>query len=177
MIGLGLLLTLWLVAWKFRRSPPLPGLVLLALNGTVIVFGDSMRAHGLGSLLILLTVAAAGWFLKNPSWLRAAGWAVIAILSVQTLFQNAVFIAAICAGAWAVCVRRKTRPGRAAKFWWSVWRRRFRCFRICHAFHGHAGGGLGHCARESRPAEFRPHSMTRWDIQWNNAAGSGSFLR
>jgi hypothetical protein len=112
LIGLGLPAALWLMAWKFHRTPPLPGLALLALNGTVIVFGDSLRAHGLGSLLILLTVAAASWFLAKPSWRRAAGWAVLAVLSVQTLFQNAIFIAAICAGAWTVCARQKA--GRTA---------------------------------------------------------------
>ena len=107
LIGLGLPAALWLAAWKFRRSPPLPGLALLALNGTVIVFGDSLRAHGLGSLLILLTALATVWFLQNNSWRRAAVWAVLAILSVQTLFQNAIFVAAICVGAWAVCARQK----------------------------------------------------------------------
>ncbi len=107
LIGLGLPAALWLMAWKFRRSPPLAGLALLALNGTVIVFGDSLRAHGLGSLLILLTAAAAGWFLQKTSWKRAAVWAALSVLSVQTLFQNAVFIFAICAGAWAVCARQK----------------------------------------------------------------------
>lgn len=107
LIGLGLPATLWLAAWKFRRSPPLPGLALLALNGTVIVFGDSLRAHGLGSLLILLTALAAVWFLQKTSWRRAAVWAVLAVLSVQTLFQNAIFVFAICTGAWAVCARQK----------------------------------------------------------------------
>ena len=107
LIGLGLPAALWLAAWKFRRSPPLPGLALLALNGTVIVFGDSLRAHGLGSLLILLTALAAAWFLQKTSWQRAAVWAALAVLSVQTLFQNAIFVAAICAGAWAVCARQK----------------------------------------------------------------------
>ncbi len=106
LIGLGLPAALWLAAWKFRRSPPLPGLALLALNGTVIVFGDSLRAHGLGSLLILFTALAAAWFLQKTSWRRAAIWAALAVLSVQTLFQNAIFVAAICAGAWAVCARQ-----------------------------------------------------------------------
>lgn len=112
LIGLGLPAALWLVAWKFRRSPPLPGLVLLALNGTAIVFGDSLRAHGLGALLILLAFAAGACFLEKPSRSRAIVWAGLSALSVQTLFHNAVFVAAICAGAWAVCARRK--GGRAA---------------------------------------------------------------
>lgn len=112
LIGLGLPAVLWLIAWKFHRSPPLAGITLLALNGTVIVFGDSLRAHGLGSLLILLTVAAAFWFLQKTSWKRAALWAALSALSVQALFQNAVFVFAICVGSWAVCARQKN--GRAA---------------------------------------------------------------
>ena len=107
LIGLALPAALWFAAWKIRRAPPLIGLVLLSLNSTVITFGDSLRAFGLGSMLILLTTAAACWFLKNPTWRRAGGLAALAILSVQALYQNAVFIAAICFGAWAVCARQK----------------------------------------------------------------------
>ncbi len=50
LIGLALPAALWLAAWKIRRAPPLLGLVLLALNSTVIMFGDSLRAFGLGSV-------------------------------------------------------------------------------------------------------------------------------
>ena len=107
LIGLATPAALWWAAWKIRRAPPLLGLVLLALNTTVIMFGDSLRAYGVGSLTILLTAAAAGWFLKSPTWPRAAGLAVLAILSVQALYQNAVLIMAIGFGAWAVCARRK----------------------------------------------------------------------
>ncbi len=114
LIGLGLPAALWLAAWKIRRAPPLIGLVLLAFNSTVIMFGDSLRAFGLGSVLILLTTAAAGWFLKSPTWRRAGILAALAVLSVQALFQNAVFIAAICFGGWAVCARHKDR-GMAVK--------------------------------------------------------------
>ena len=109
LIGLALPAALWLTAWKIRRAPPLIGLVLLALNSTVILFGDSLRAFGLGSVLILLTTAAAGWFLQQPTWRRAGGLAALAILSVQALYQNAVLIAAICFGAWAVCAWQKNR--------------------------------------------------------------------
>jgi hypothetical protein len=109
LIGLGLPAALWLAAWKFHRSPPLAGLALLALNSTVIVFGDAVRPHGLGSLLILLAFIATAWLLKKPSWPRAGLAALLATLSVQTLFQNAVFVAAICFAAWAVCLRQKNR--------------------------------------------------------------------
>jgi hypothetical protein len=107
LIGLALPAGLWLAAWKLHRRPPLLGLVLFVLNSTVIMFGDSLRAFGLGSVLILLTTAAAGWFLKNPTWRRAGVLVALAVLGVQALYQNAIFIAAICFGAWAVCARRK----------------------------------------------------------------------
>jgi hypothetical protein len=112
LIGLALPAALWLAVWKIRRAPPVLGLVLLALNSTVIIFGDSLRAYGLGGLAILLTAAAACLFLKNPTWRRAGWLAALAILSAQALYQNAILVAAICFGAWAVCARQKN--GRAA---------------------------------------------------------------
>lgn len=107
LIGLGTPAGLWLAAWKIRRSPPLLGLSLLALNSTFITYGDSLRAYGLGSLAILLAAAAAGLFLINPTRTRAAILALLAMVSVQALYQNAVLVAAICLGAWAVCAKEK----------------------------------------------------------------------
>lgn len=115
LIGLAIPAALWFAVWKIRRAPPLLGLVLLALNAaTIIKFGDSLRAFGVGSLTILLTVAAACLFLKKPTWPRTAALAALAVLSVQALYQNSVFIMAICFGAWAVCLREKN-PAAAVK--------------------------------------------------------------
>ena len=108
LIGLGLVAALWASAWMSRRSPPLLGLVLLALNSSVIAYGDSMRGYGLGSLLIVFTLAAAGAFLRHSSPARAGWLALFAVLSVQALYQNAVFVGAICLGCWVVCIQRKT---------------------------------------------------------------------
>jgi hypothetical protein len=110
MIGMGALAGLWIAAWTARRSPPLFGLTLFGLNSTIIVFGDSIRAYGLGGLLIVSTMAAAGMFLKKTSWARAGLMAVLAVLSVQTLYHNAILVGAICLGAVAVCARRKAWP-------------------------------------------------------------------
>lgn len=107
LIGLGMVAALWVSAWMTRRSTPLLGLALFALNSTVIIFGDSLRGYGLGSLLIMLTVAAAWAFLRCSSPVRAGWLALSAVLSVQTLYQNAVFVGAICIGSWAVCAWRK----------------------------------------------------------------------
>ena len=110
LIGLGILATLWLTAWTARRSPPLLTLALLGFNSTLIVFGDSLRAYGLGCLLIMLTAVAAFALLRQPSWWRTAGLTLLATLSVQTLFHNAILVGAICIGAWAVCWRKKLWP-------------------------------------------------------------------
>jgi hypothetical protein len=107
-IGLGLLLAIWLAALLARRAPPLLGLLLFATNSTVIMYGDSIRAYGLGSFWVVLMASAAWMFLHKPSWLCAGWLGLLAILSVQTLFQNAILVAAVCAGAWAVCARRKS---------------------------------------------------------------------
>ncbi|MDD5139978.1 MAG: hypothetical protein PHY43_06940 [Verrucomicrobiales bacterium] len=107
-IGLGLLLAIWLAAMSARRAPPLLGLLLFATNSTVIMYGDSIRAYGMGSLLIVLMASATWMFLQKPSWLRGVWLGLLAILSVQSLFQNAILVAAICVGACAVCARRKS---------------------------------------------------------------------
>lgn len=112
LVGLGILAALWVSAWKVRRAPPLLGLVLLGLNSTVIVFGDSLRAYGLGSLFAILLTASAFVFLSKPSPMRAVWLGLFAVLSVQTLYHDAVLVAAICFGAWAVCWRRS--DGRSA---------------------------------------------------------------
>ncbi len=112
MVGLGSVAALWVGMWKIRREPPLIGLVLLGLNSTMIFFGDSLRAYGLGSVTAIMLTASAFVFLKKPSVLRAAWLTLFAILSVQVLYHNVVLVAAVCFGAWVVCWRR--RDGRGA---------------------------------------------------------------
>jgi hypothetical protein len=116
LIGLGTLAALWLAAWSGRRAPPTLSLALFGLNSTVIIYGDSLRAFGLGSLLVVLVVAAMWAFLRNPSWTWAGLLATTAVLSVQALFQNAIFVTSICAGGWLVCWRRHRRPAAAKIF-------------------------------------------------------------
>jgi hypothetical protein len=116
LMGLGIPAALWLAAWQARRAPPWLGLALFGFNSTLIVFGDSIRAYGLGSLLIMLTAIAAGAQARQPSW-RRTGWLVLlATLSVQALYHNAMLVVAICLGAWAVCWRKKNRLAAAQIF-------------------------------------------------------------
>ncbi len=106
LIGLGILAALWTAAGMARR-PPLFSLALVALNSGVIFYSDSLRGYGLGCVFIMLAAGAAWAFLEKPTWSRAGILAVVAILNVQALYQNAVLLAAVCLGAWAVCWRRK----------------------------------------------------------------------
>ncbi len=106
-LGLGLTAVFWLAAWWMRRTPPLWSLVLVALNAWVIYYAASLRAYGVGSAMIALCAAAAWRYVQNPekkSWLV---FAVAAVLSVQSLYQNSALIAAVCAGAGTVCLRKK----------------------------------------------------------------------
>jgi hypothetical protein len=106
MVGLGTLAALWVGLWKIRREAPLIGLVLLGLNSTMIFFGDSLRAYGLGSVMAIMLTASAFVFLQKPSVAHTAWLALFGILSVQVLYHNAVLVAAVCCGAWSVCWRR-----------------------------------------------------------------------
>ncbi len=107
LIGLGLPGTLWLAAWTARRAPPILSLILLGLNSEAIFWGDSLRAYGLGSLLIVFALVAMCFLLQKPNWRRTGILAVAAILCVQALYQNAVLFASIGLGGWLVCWLRK----------------------------------------------------------------------
>src|SRR5262249_15053574 len=80
----------------------------------VIRVGDSMRPYGLGIALTLLTLAAT-WKLiavennaptnKKALWLSVALFS--AVLSVQTLYQCALFIAVFSCSAWVIVLKRR----------------------------------------------------------------------
>ena len=116
LLGLGLTAVFWLAAWWTRRVPPLWSLAFMALNAWVIYYAASLRAYGLGSAMIALCVATAWRFVQNPgrnSWLF---FMATAVLSVQTLYQNSVLVAAICSGACVVFLRQKNFKLMAAGF-------------------------------------------------------------
>jgi hypothetical protein len=107
LIGLGLLAALWASALATSGLPPRLSLALFGLNSTIIIYGDSLRPYGLGSLLIVVAFGAMWAFLQRPTAWRGLLTAATAILSVQALYQNSVLVAAICSGAWVVSWRRR----------------------------------------------------------------------
>jgi len=98
-VGLAVAAALWLAARSTARSLPLLSLALVGVNAAVVVFGDSLRGYGLGSLFVLLTFTALGRLLARPSPGAAAAALLAALGAVHSLFGNAVLVGALCSAA------------------------------------------------------------------------------
>ncbi len=105
--GLSVLAVLWLSARVLTGTLPFISLALLATNLTLIRWGDSLRAYGIGCSLIVLTLLLVWQLIKKPGAARFAAASLAAVLSVQCLYQNAFLLLAICLGACFVCFRRQ----------------------------------------------------------------------
>src|SRR6185295_1715264 len=74
---------------------PLVGLALVAVNPSVLIFGDSLRGYGLGTVAILAAFGAFARLAARPDRRAVAGAAVAALLAVQLLFSNAALLLAL----------------------------------------------------------------------------------
>lgn len=98
-VGLGVLGSLWLAGRKLNIRFPLVSFILIALCPTVF-WGDSLRAYGLGILLILLAMASMWQALRDPVPWKMLVSLITAVLSVQCLYHNSFMLFALCiAGA------------------------------------------------------------------------------
>jgi len=105
-IGLSILGLLWWNAHVMGVKKPFFALGLFAVNATLVQWGDVLRGYGLGIVFILLTVGLVWRVVRQPMPSRFVWASLAAILSVQSLFQNAFLLAAICGGAALVNLRR-----------------------------------------------------------------------
>jgi len=115
-IGLLWLSMLWIATRRLANGLPLLSLGLVAVNLNAVSYGDSLRAYGLGSALVLVALVLMWDFVKTPApcWRRGIAAALAAVLSVQTLYQNAFLVFAVCVAGIAVCLwdgRRKMAAG------------------------------------------------------------------
>ncbi len=108
-VGLALVGALWWNARSHSRSLPFFSLVLLGFSPTVIRYGDSVRAYGFGTFLILMTFGLIWKVVDSPNPRRIFLATLSAVLSVQCLYQNAVLLLAICAAGFTVCLSRGLR--------------------------------------------------------------------
>lgn len=106
LVGIGIILVLWLSKRLQGYRAPLISLVLIALNASVFLWGDTIRGYGLGLLLIAATYGAVWKVVEAPTRWRVIAAVAISILSVQCMYQNALLLLAICAGGVCVCARR-----------------------------------------------------------------------
>jgi len=109
-VGLFLLLAFWFASWTMRKGPPLLAVTLAGLNVMIVRAGDSLRGYGLGSALAVLTLAIIWRLSCRPSLAVFSCAVAVAVLSVQSLYQNAFLIFAACCGGFVVCaVERRWR--------------------------------------------------------------------
>ncbi|HEX9255210.1 MAG TPA: hypothetical protein VF938_06680, partial [Candidatus Angelobacter sp.] len=109
-VGLFLLLTFWFASWTMRNGAPLLAVTLAGLNVTMIRAGDSLRAYGLGSALTVLALAVVWRLTCRPSLAAFSCAVAVAVLSVQSLYQNAFFVFAACCGGFVLCaIERRWR--------------------------------------------------------------------
>ena len=111
-IGMFLVASFWVTGWMMGRKPPLLFLSLVAVNPTVIRYGDSIRGYALGIAFIVLTMGLIWRFIEAPDIRRGLLAGAGAVLSVQTLYQNAFFLLAICVAGAVVCLHQR-RPIKA----------------------------------------------------------------
>jgi hypothetical protein len=109
-VGLFLLLAFWFASWTMRNGAPLLAVTLAGLNVTMVRAGDSLRGYGLGSALAVLALAVIWRLTCRPSLAAFSCAVAVAVLSVQSLYQNAFFVFAACCGGFVLCaVERRWR--------------------------------------------------------------------
>src|SRR5436305_9290824 len=87
-----------------REGAPLLAVTLAGLNVTMVRTGDSLRGYGLGSALAVLTLAVIWRLSWRPNLAVFSCAVAVAVLSVQTLYQNAFLLFAACCGGFVLCV-------------------------------------------------------------------------
>jgi hypothetical protein len=106
-IGIGVLAALWFYARSLRYSVPLLSIALFGMSPPVIVWGDSLRAYGLGILVAIIFGALLWRFVERPTSKRFASVALLGILSVHILYYNAILLAAFGVGAAVLAATKR----------------------------------------------------------------------
>lgn len=107
LIGLGVVAALWINARLLGLAFPFWSLMLAGANPLIIRYGDSVRAYGLGLMLLLLMFGLL-WKLTQSlriQWFFAA--TITSVLAVHALYYNAILLFAICMGGCAVAWQQR----------------------------------------------------------------------
>jgi len=106
LIDSSVLVALWWNARLMGYHLPVISLSLLAGNFMFIVWGSEMRAYGCAALFTILTFGLVWKFVVERGRLSFFLAMVTAVLSAQSLYQDAFLILAICIAGSVVCAQR-----------------------------------------------------------------------
>ena len=106
-IGLSVLAALWWSARSLGQRLPILSLLLLGVSGLCVRTTDAIRAYGVGILCMLLCFGLLWRVATRPSRWNVALAALAAVSSVQSLYQNAFLLGAMCFGGALVCSQHR----------------------------------------------------------------------
>ena len=106
-IGVSSLALLWFNARAFKSSVPLLSVALIGFSPSIILWGDSMRGYGFGTLMILLTSASLWRVVEGPTPKNVTLSVLAALGAVQSLYYNAFLLFALCMGGCAVTLSNR----------------------------------------------------------------------
>lgn len=107
LIGVAIVAALWLNARWMGHRFPVVALALFALNPTVLIYGDSLRAYGLGVLLELVLFGLLWRLGQHVSRRRFIAATIVAILTVHCLYNHALTLFAMGVGVMTACALRR----------------------------------------------------------------------
>ncbi|MCX5660558.1 MAG: hypothetical protein NTW19_12665 [Planctomycetota bacterium] len=109
-VGLGqLAAALWIARLQSKRWP-LVFLAIFILSPTLLRFGTSLRAYGMGILTMLLMIGWVWAYVDRPSGRRFAAAAAASLLAVHTIYYNSTVLCVLCvAGAGSLLLARSYR--------------------------------------------------------------------
>ena len=106
-IGISCIAAFWITARLTGKRTPTLSLVLLGFSPIMIIWGDSLRAYGLGVFWIVIAFGCFWRVIERPNFWTIAATTAAAILSVQSLLTNALLIFACGSAAAFVAARRR----------------------------------------------------------------------
>jgi hypothetical protein len=104
----------WIGARLTGRTTPLVSLTMLGFAPVLITWGDSLRGYGLGIVWIAIVFGCFWRLLERPSGVRFFFAAGAAVMSVQSVFTNALLVFACAAAGIMIAVKRKAWRSAAA---------------------------------------------------------------
>lgn len=113
-IGCMAIAAFWIGARLTGRTTPLVSLTMLGFTPLLITWGDSLRGYGLGVVWIAIAFGCFWRLLERPTAFRFFIAASVAILSVQSVFTNALLIFACAVAAIVIAAGRKAWRSAAA---------------------------------------------------------------